>query len=153
MAASSGNNSDGTATKKATTKKSSAGTGKSQTGKTKKKTTATKKKTAAKKKPAGRPRVALTPEQKEKKRISELTKVSLVNKEPTFKPDRSWSVFVSEKMGKLGTVPFADKIKELKSAWDSLPGSDKQVCFSLSPSHTVSKTTCPPSTYAYTNYL
>lgn len=130
LAAKGANAEEGTkkAAKKTTTKKTTTAT---------KKTTAAKKKAAPKKKPAAKKavkkpkkaKVVLTPEQKEKLKLRELKKASLLNKAPTLKPNRSWSVFVSQNHSKVGgDLPFLERVKKLKVEWDGMTESEKQVC-------------------------
>lgn len=116
-----------------TKKKTTTTTTKKSTAAAAKKTTPAKKKKAVVKK-AVKPKkakVVLTPEQKkerdDKLKLKVLKRVSLISEQPTLKPNRSWSVFLTDNLGSVnGDLPFLEKVQELKGRWSSMSESEKQ---------------------------
>lgn len=92
------------------------------------KTTAKKKtkKPAAKKKPAVKKRKVLTPEQKEKKELSQLRKMALP-KAPKGKPANAWTVFLADNVGSGSGTALRDKVKDISAQFKSLSEFEKTV--------------------------
>lgn len=102
----------------------------------KKKATATKKKPAKKAAPKKKKTVVkkkktvkvLTPEQKEKAEIRELKTRALL-KGPTFLPDTTWSVYLTENITS-GDGPLPEKAKHLASTFKTISDLELNVCVS-----------------------
>lgn len=98
------------------------------TGKPKKKSTAAKKKkkAAATKKPAAKKKKVLTPEQKQKKELTQLRKMALP-KAPKGKPANVWTVYLADSVSSGSGVALGDKVKDISAQFKNLSEQDKAV--------------------------
>ncbi|OAQ97632.1 hypothetical protein LLEC1_02018 [Akanthomyces lecanii] len=90
----------------------------------KKKPAAKKKKAAAKKKPAAKKKKVLTPEQKQKKELTQLRKMALP-KPPKGKPANVWTVYLADNVSSGSGVALGDKVKDISAQFKNLSEQDK----------------------------
>ncbi|EGX90615.1 High mobility group, superfamily [Cordyceps militaris CM01] len=83
-----------------------------------------KKKPAAKKKPVVKKKKVLTPEQKEKKQLSQL-RVMALPKAPKGKPSNLWTVFLADNVTRGTGVSLTDKVKDVAVEFKNLSEHEK----------------------------